>query len=338
MNAADRLDRDGFVVVEDLFEPDRDFAQVEAEFAATLDRCVERWLQAGRLTQDHADQPFLERLRVVFATVGAAAHEPFTTSLQRPVSEDAPIYLGAAFFALQRHPRLLDAVEQLIGPEIYSHPLQLTRIKLPCRTSTSNWSGVTKTVDWHQDAGLLLPEADATPLVGAWFPMLDVDEQNGCLELIPGSHRNGILPHRLPDARAPMVHIAEEDLPGAPVTVPVRRGSVLFLHGCMVHRSLPNRSSTVRWSFDFRYIPPGYPTGRPWLPGFVARSRRAPHTELRDAEAWAQKWRDTRSRLAGTGGTPDDSYRWRTNASQRGRARLPARARTPRILSRKASD
>jgi phytanoyl-CoA hydroxylase len=65
-----------------------------------------------------------------------------------------------------------------------------------------------------------------------------------------------------------------------------------------MHCSLPNRSDEIRWSFDPRYNPIGQPTGRPAFPGFVARSRRDPESELRDAEAWADLWRRARARLA----------------------------------------
>ncbi|MCY4604951.1 MAG: phytanoyl-CoA dioxygenase, partial [Gemmatimonadetes bacterium] len=53
----------------------------------------------------------------------------------------------------------------------------------------------------------------------------------------------------------------------------------------------------VRISFDLRYSPTGQPTGRPLFPGFVARSRKDPQSELRDPEAWAQSWYDARERL-----------------------------------------
>ena len=66
--------------------------------------------------------------------------------------------------------------------------------------------------------------------------------------------------------------------------MPLDRGSVLFLHKRTVHSSLPNVSEEVRWSFDLRYNPTGEPTGRHLFPGFVARSRANPETELRDPE------------------------------------------------------
>ncbi|NBQ62590.1 MAG: phytanoyl-CoA dioxygenase, partial [Proteobacteria bacterium] len=80
--------------------------------------------------------------------------------------------------------------------------------------------------------------------------------------------------------------------------VPVPRGGALFLHRQTMHASLDNKSQGVRWSFDLRYQPIGQPTGRPWFPDFVARSRSNPATELRDPQVWAQMWHNTRTHLA----------------------------------------
>ncbi|MGA1197374.1 MAG: phytanoyl-CoA dioxygenase family protein, partial [Candidatus Latescibacterota bacterium] len=80
--------------------------------------------------------------------------------------------------------------------------------------------------------------------------------------------------------------------------VPMNPGDVLFLHRRTCHSSLPNVSREVRISFDIRYNPIGQPTGRDIFPGFVARSRSHPISELHDAEVWAQSWYDTRDRLA----------------------------------------
>jgi len=93
------------------------------------------------------------------------------------------------------------------------------------------------------------------------------------------------------------------------VPLPMQPGDVLFMHRRTRHCGLPNMSDRIRWSFDLRYQPIGQPTGRQWFPGFVARSRAEPATELRDAAAWAQLWRDARSKLAAGGDVAFN--RWR---------------------------
>ncbi len=79
--------------------------------------------------------------------------------------------------------------------------------------------------------------------------------------------------------------------------MPVKRGSVILFHKCNIHSSLPNKSDRLRWSVDIRYHPSGEPSGRPAFPGFVARSRSNPASELRDEALWLQQWRDARQRI-----------------------------------------
>ena len=61
---------------------------------------------------------------------------------------------------------------------------------------------------------------------------------------------------------------------------------------------LPCCPENSEFGFDLRYSPLGLPTGRDEFPGFVARSRQHPETELREAAAWEGLWRDTRDHLA----------------------------------------
>ncbi len=65
-------------------------------------------------------------------------------------------------------------------------------------------------------------------------------------------------------------------------------GDALLTMERLVHRSLPNRSDTVRWSIDTRYCQIGLPTGRPQVPGFVARSRQNPDSVARSIDDWRQ--------------------------------------------------
>jgi hypothetical protein len=82
------------------------------------------------------------------------------------------------------------------------------------------------------------------------------------------------------------------------IPLPVKRGDVIFLPRRTVHGSLPNVSDKIRWSFDLRYNPIGQLTGREAFPGFVARSRKHPERELRDAKVWTQMWLDTRKAMS----------------------------------------
>ena len=78
----------------------------------------------------------------------------------------------------------------------------------------------------------------------------------------------------------------------------MKRGDALFLHKLTLHASHSNHSDNIRWSFDLRYNPVGQPTGREYFPGFIARSRKDPQSELHDPAEWAQLWVEARQKLA----------------------------------------
>ena len=156
---------------------------------------------------------------------------------------------------------------------------------------------------WHQDHGVVTDEADDTNMITTWFSLTDTPVESGPLRVVPGSHRDGLLTHcndyegNGPEFRGRQIpeRLFEND---EAVPLPTRRGDVVFLHKQLVHGSLANVSDNIRWSFDLRYNPTGQNTGREAFPGFVARSRTNPDTELRDPAKWHRLWSDTRTRMA----------------------------------------
>lgn len=86
------------------------------------------------------------------------------------VTEQTPIHLGPGAFGLLTNCRLLDAVEQIVGPEIYSNPIQHARIKPPEREAPEELrkGSLMGQTDWHQDRGVHLPEADQTDILTVW--------------------------------------------------------------------------------------------------------------------------------------------------------------------------
>ena len=92
----------------------------------------------------------------------------------------------------------------------------------------------------------------------------------------------------------------------------MKPGDVLFMTKMTKHASLTNESDGVRFSFDIRYNPTGQPTERPWFPGFVARSRSHPESELRDFTTWDRLWEEARLALEAIDyDTPGTSH-WKT--------------------------
>lgn len=289
------FDEHGYAILHGLLgEPD--LTPFIAEYDQLLDRVARAWLAEGSVASGLEDLPFGERFSRLTHEVGRPCYQLFDICLPSRISPDTPIHLGDAIFDLLVHPRLLDAVEALIGPEIYVNPMHHVRIKAPERwVHPPLRNGITAASVWHQDQAAALPEADETELLTVWCPATDALEEHSCMRVVPGSHHAPMLDHR------PGMWVPESELPGEPVTLPMRRGDVLFLHRRTLHASSPNVSEQVRMSFDFRYQPIDQPTGRPLFPGFVARSRRHPERAWGDAALWRRAWLDTRARLADQG-------------------------------------
>jgi phytanoyl-CoA hydroxylase len=294
-----RFDEQGFLVVEGLLDPVADLDPVIREYEDVLDCLVARLFAGGAIPSQYADLPFGRRLIRVQQDTSSNLVQHFDFSLPKSgIRINTPIWLGKAVFDIIRNERLLDAVESLIGPEIYSNPVQHVRLKLPERVIPDHLRGDSQlsVTPWHQDNGVITEEADGTDMVTIWFPLWDAPVSAGPLQVVPRSHRSGLLTH----CPAPAgISIPRALLDHRPMlSLPMRRGDVLFMHKLTAHSSLPNNGEDIRWSFDLRYHPVGQPSGRDAFPGFVARSRSAPGTEQRDAAQWAQSWLNARERLA----------------------------------------
>lgn len=304
------FDREGYLVLRGILDKATDLDPIITEFAGVLDRLAAELYAAGLISSAYADLPFSDRLTKVYSESGKVHSQYFDCSLpQAGVEPDTPFWTGPAVFALLRNPAILDAVESLIGPEIYANPVQHVRIKPPEHLTPVNpETGQVQlgASPWHQDNGVVTEDADETDMITVWLPLTNATVENGCLVVQPRGHRDGILPHCPADSLAhnknggaglhiPEQYLAEDE---QLVSLPMAAGDVLLMHRRTPHASHSNHSDHVRWSFDLRYHPIGQPTGRDAFPGFVARSKQDAASELHDPEAWTGLWLDARARLA----------------------------------------
>ena len=103
---------------------------------------------------------------------------------------------------------------------------------------------------WHQDE-LYIPTRDRS-LTGAWIAMDDATVENGCLWVIPGSHKSGVLyPQEFTeDSEFDCQKESQfpfEDKQGIPVEV--KKGSIVFFNGYLLHRSLKSRQRRLSPGF-----------------------------------------------------------------------------------------
>ena len=105
----------------------------------------------------------------------------------------------------------------------------------------------------HQDQSYFCVEPE-NDLTTAWIALDDATLDNGCMRYVPGSHLHGVFPVDA-DPERPVHHIprtGKVTLQPA-VDCPVSAGSVIFHHGCTLHSSAENRSSTWRRALIFHY-------------------------------------------------------------------------------------
>ena len=296
------FEKNGFLAIDRLLD-EGDLRPLEQEYARLLDDLARQLHAEGQIPSAFAHLPFGDRFARVLEHA-PELHRHFNISLPlingKVDPESYRMHAGPAVFALLRHPKILDLVECLIGPEITSSPVQQMRMKPPEKTlgaSNAVHSNIGATT-WHQDIVAILPEADETNQVTVWLAVTEATEKNGCLVSIPGSHRLGPMVHCANAELASEPHVPALVMEGRPdVPLPVKRGGVVLFHKMNIHRALPNRSNGLRWSMDLRYHPTGQASGRPAFPGFVARSRSNPASELRDADAWARRWEKAREAI-----------------------------------------
>ncbi|HJU14992.1 MAG TPA: phytanoyl-CoA dioxygenase family protein [Stellaceae bacterium] len=148
---------------------------------------------------------------------------------------------------LVRHPLILDAVEDLYGPDLLCW--------------TSNFFIKEKEspafVSWHQDStywGLSRPD-----VVTAWVAFTPAHAENGAMQVIPGSHQLDQIPHRDTFAKHNLLTRGQEIAVAVDETKAVRLdlapGEMSLHHVRLVHGSPPNTSDDRRVGFAIRYIP-----------------------------------------------------------------------------------
>ncbi|HEX4240215.1 MAG TPA: phytanoyl-CoA dioxygenase family protein [Steroidobacteraceae bacterium] len=147
---------------------------------------------------------------------------------------------------LVRHPRILDAVESVLGPNILCWASGFFA-KSPSDGSF---------ISWHQDStywGLSSPD-----VLTAWVALTPSNASNGCLQVIPGSHTEQVA-HRDTFAQGNMLsrgqEIAVEVDRTKAVDVRLEPGQMSLHHVRIFHGSEANRGTLRRVGFSIRYLP-----------------------------------------------------------------------------------
>ncbi|MBN8216101.1 MAG: phytanoyl-CoA dioxygenase family protein [Spirochaetes bacterium] len=167
---------------------------------------------------------------------------------ERPEGMDVPHFTDLALFEWLLAPELLDLVEPLIGPDI-----ALFSSHFICKPR-----GNGKRVPWHEDSaywrGMIYP----AEVVTVWLAIDPSNLENGCMQVIPGTHRNGYSDYDPVDPAknvfATEVRAAQMD---ASKRVPVElEANQASLHdGRIIHGSDANTSDKRRCGYTMRFMP-----------------------------------------------------------------------------------
>lgn len=291
----------GYLLIESVLDVETVIDPLVAEYDYVLNLLSHELCDQGMISSTYKNLSFMDRLVQIYQETGRDYARYFDCSLPlKGVSPESPIWVGPAVFSVLTNESVLDLVEALIGGEIYSNPVQHVRIKPPEQLLPAKATdNLVRATMWHQDNGVVNSIADQTDMLTVWISVTNASVESGCLQIIPGSHREKLITHCPPTSELGQTSIPDSLLRlDRAVPIPTSRGDVILMHKHTCHSSLPNSSNKIRLSLDLRYNPIGQPTGRDHYPGFVARSRNSPSTELRDPAAWAELWYSTREQLS----------------------------------------
>ena len=212
---------------------------------------------APSLAQTYADQGYLSPLDLFGPDEITEYRQAFDALEAREGREKCQIGLVARHFEeefiwkMSTDPRLLDVMEQIMGPDI-----MLLSTHFFCKYPEPDSE---KFVAWHQDItywGLEPPEAHT-----AWIAVDDADSGNGSMQFLPASHKGGIVEHGTSESGDNLLSINQE-IPdehidkSKVISLALKAGQYSLHDGQLYHASRPNRSDRRRCGLTVRFIRP----------------------------------------------------------------------------------
>ena len=238
INYRETWDRDGFIVLRHAVEPETGEAMLS---------------YVEGLVRDNA--PGNPDVLTVKAPDGSPVHvvrgsiiipekkpNPYADNPEDHISKVFNLHRHEPFKRFTKLPVILDVLEQIMGPDIDCFQSQFIF------KNAAAWGQ-----PWHQDSYYM--PLDKLPQVGVWLAVSEATLENGCLSVLPGSHREPIhetVPDQRPDANYGYVEIVDCDFSSA-VPVLMQPGDVLIFHSFLMHRSEDNRSNGRRAAAVFHY-------------------------------------------------------------------------------------
>ena len=209
-----QMDTDGYTIFEDVFSP-AEMGELDAVLEGFFTRHRQALLAEG-------DQGISRGDEIVFTHDLAEQDD----RIHAFVTRDEFVALSTAF----------------LGPDTDLYWNQ-TVYKLP---------EAQRLFPWHQDDGYT--RVEPFPYLTLWLAIGDATEENGCISVLPGSHRGGFVEHR----QSPIGLVCHDsDDPDQGITVPLKSGSIAAFWSLTMHKSGPNRSKGIRKAYVIQFMPVG---------------------------------------------------------------------------------
>ncbi|XP_068451515.1 probable alpha-ketoglutarate-dependent hypophosphite dioxygenase [Clinocottus analis] len=221
-----------------------------------------------KLQEIYSQQGFLSALPVLKETELIEAKRAFS-ELEKEFGEEYTqyslhnVHLQYPWVRnLTKHPQIIQVVKAILGPDII-----LLDSRFICKYPTlkpdiqENEEGEIKTalpyVAWHQD--MRYWGIAGGPVLSVWLALDDSLQENGALQVIPGSHCAGMLPHHPATRPGNMLSVNQEIseelvLADEAVLCPLLAGQMSIHDGLLVHASDANTSQRRRCGFVIRYV------------------------------------------------------------------------------------
>ncbi len=265
----------GYLVVRQVV-PSSDLLPLVEVVSGVVDRQTDDLYAEGKITDLCREVDFTQRWYRVLQQFGG----------QNEVFGWHTTVFSQALFNLIVHPSILDVVGSLTENEIQFNGDFWVRPKLPDEKLT--------TLPWHQDSAYM-PNTEKNTHLTVWMPLVDVGAENGTLQFLPNSHLLGLKPHHHIDGESFKTPNQDPSVGSDCIeTLKMKVGDLVIFHNLVFHRSLLNRTKSIRWSVDFRYSQTNTPLGNLWHKPIscVVRSHCSPN-KVASWNDWQTMWEDS---------------------------------------------
>jgi ectoine hydroxylase-related dioxygenase (phytanoyl-CoA dioxygenase family) len=204
--------------------------------------------------EQYNEQGYTGPIRVFSEDYAAALRKHFFTTIGQSEGSPAPTkaYMSAWHhqhrwaYDMAADPRILDALEPFVGPNIVMWAMHFW-YKAP-RTGVH--------IPWHQDAAYwhLTPKKNVT----AWVALGPTFLANGCLRILPGTHRSLVEHAPTGDPNSSFANGLPRELidESRALDLPMQPGEMVIFNEATYHGSKANTSDTARVAFSMRYTSP----------------------------------------------------------------------------------